>query len=194
MPRDQYATVACQSRASGTLQGDVMDENAPGQSCCNYPFPNWQENRRKRLQHLYDKTQRRRLQLIETGRDGAKGGRPNPANPYTWLWCDPNMTPMYVRGEAGYEFTPMPAELQQQIEAIPLHAYVTWELTPWYKLETVLKTDYTPESGVIPGWNPGPHNTLFGGPEMDTQCPTPLSPRTRQCRFRRCFRRRKCTG
>jgi len=47
VPRDQYAHVAFQQRAEGTLQGDVMDENAPGQTCCNYPFPNWQENRRR---------------------------------------------------------------------------------------------------------------------------------------------------
>ena len=171
VPRDQYAHVAFQQRAEGTLQGDVMDENAPGQNCCNYPFPNWQENRRRRLLHLYDKTQRRRLQLIETGRDGAEGGRPNPTNPHTWLWCDPNMTPLYTRGPTGYHWNAMPAELQQQIKAIPLHAYVTWELTPWYQLETEHRTDYTPATGVNPGWNSGPHNTMFGGPGLDTKYP-----------------------
>ena len=55
----------------------------------------------------------------------------------------------------------MPAELQQQIKAIPLHAYVTWELTPWYQLETEHRTDYTPATGVNPGWNSGPLGLLF---------------------------------
>ena len=168
---------------------NTAQKQFPRQSICNWPHPDWKENRRLRLEHLYSATKRQCITLIFTGRDGGRGVKTQ--RPSTWRWAaedgdDGGGEPMFRGGVP----TPMPAYLVSALAAVPENAFVSYELTPWSNAQGVPRRgsgggahalDYVPPSssdgsapdyGEFPvGWMRaddratfrGGNNTQFGG-------------------------------
>ena len=102
----------------------------PGQSKCNWPYPDWQTHRKERLQYLYDGTKRQCITLINTGTDSDDAATCTH-KPLTWKWAKSYGSAEEVGMFAGREAVAMPDHLIRLLREIPENAFVTYELTPW---------------------------------------------------------------
>jgi len=102
----------------------------PGQSKCNWPYPDWQTHRKERLQYLYDDTKRQCITLINTGTDSDDAATCTH-KPLTWKWAKSYGSAEEVGMFAGREAVAMPDHLIRLLREIPENAFVTYELTPW---------------------------------------------------------------
>ena len=144
---DDYAVALRMFRSMGR---SAPNPKGPGQSMCNWPFPDWARNRHERIaKFLTGSTMRRRLDLIHTV---------DPSEVHTWRWAgvDGPRGRLYGLGPL-YEPQPMPQELVDLVNSIPDHAFVSWELTPWVQYRgAAKKTDYFPTTRQIEsgkGWD-----------------------------------------